>query len=403
MPVKLLLQLSWRNLWRHRRRNIILLSAIAVAVAGVVLLNSLLRGMQADIQNSVIDNLTGHVKVLQPGYLDDPGIAHGFEVADGWDLDLAPEAIAGWTSRVRVPAVIMSERETRGVQLVGVDPAREDISFLRSIVIDGEGLSDADDRRVLVGAALAEQLETRVGRRLVLVTQGADGRNREAGYRIAGTYRAEVRGLEKAFVFTGAATLQNMLDTLVVTELSVRLSDDRYEPGILDKMVNAFVGLEVLSWRQLEPQAATIVELVDSMIFIYFLVVMGALVFGLVNTLVTAVMERVRELGMLRALGMRPRTVVAQVMVESSLIMLVGVVGGVLIAAAVYSQVADGIDLTRFGDSLASFGLRPHFVPVIKIGDVFLVAGLSLVLGLLASFYPARRAVKLNPLEALRG
>ena len=148
MPVKLLLQLSWRNLWRHRRRNTILLVAIAVAVAGVLLLNSLLRGVQLNMKDSVIDNLTGHVKVLQPGYLDDPGIAHGFEVARDWDVGVDPDAIVGWTSRIRVPAVIMSERETRGVQLVGVDPARESISFLDSIVIDGEALASPDDRRV---------------------------------------------------------------------------------------------------------------------------------------------------------------------------------------------------------------------------------------------------------------
>ena len=125
------------------------------------------------MQESIIENLTGHVKVLQPGYLDDPSVTNGFEVAEGWDLDLPPEAVAGWTSRVRVPAVIMSERETRGVQLVGIDPAREHISFLDDIVIEGEGLSGPDDRRVMVGAGLAEQLETKVGRRLVLVTQGA--------------------------------------------------------------------------------------------------------------------------------------------------------------------------------------------------------------------------------------
>ena len=402
MPLKLLFQLSWRNLWRHRRRNTILLIAIAIAVAGVVLLNSLLRGMQVDMENSVIENLTGHVKVLQPGYLDDPSVANGFEVTEGWDLDLPPEAVAGWTSRVRVPAVIMSERETRGVQLVGIDPAREHISFLDDVVIEGEGLSGPDDRRVMVGAGLAEQLETKVGRRLVLVMQGADGRNREAGYRIAGIYRAEIAGLEKAFVFTGEATLQDLLDTLVVTEVSVRLTDSSHEASILGRMVDAFVGLDVRSWRDLEPQAAMLVEFMDNAVFIYFLVIMSALVFGLVNTLVTAVMERVRELGMLRALGMRPRSVVAQVVVESSLIMLVGVAGGLLIAAGVYSLIADGIDLTAFDDSLASFGVRPIFVPVIQIGDVILVAVLSLILGLLASFYPARRAVKLKPLDALR-
>ena len=402
MPVKLLVQLSWRNLWRHRRRNCILLAAIAVAVAGVVLLNAMLRGMQADMQNTIIDNLTGHVKVLHPGYLDDPGIQRGFEMAEGWSADLPADAVAGWTARVRIPAVAMSERETRGVQLVGVDPERESISFLGDVSIRGERLAGAQDRRILIGRGLAERLQTEVGRRVVLVAQGADGRTREAGYRIAGVYRAAVAGLENVFVFTGAGTLQGLLDTLAVTEISVRLTDDVYERGIVDRLLGTFAGLDVRTWRQLEPQAATMVEFADAAIFIYFLVIMGALVFGLVNTLVTAVMERVRELGMLRALGMKPRSVVAQVMVESTLVMSVGVSFGLAIAFAVFAVFADGIDLTAFDESLASFGLRPIFVPVLQTGDVLLVAVMSLVLGLLASFYPAWRAVKVKPLDALR-
>lgn len=402
MPLPLLLQLSWRNLWRHRRRNAILLAAIAVAVAGVVLLNAMLRGMQADMRDSIIDNLTGHVKVLQPGYLDDPSIERGFEVATGWNNALPQDAVAGWALRVRVPAVVMSERETRGVQLVGVDPAQEAISFLGGVTVDGEGLGGRDDRRILIGAALAEQLETAVGRRLVLLTQGADGRNREAGYRIAGIYRAEVGGLEKVFVFTGADTLQGMLDTTAVTEVSVRLADEAQENSVVDRLVTAFAGLDVRTWRQLEPQAAQMVEFADAAVFIYFVVIMGALVFGLVNTLVTAVMERVRELGMLRTLGMRPYAVVAQVTLESMLVMSLGIVLGLALAFGVFALVADGIDLTAFDDSLAAFGLRPIFVPVLRGEDVALVVGMSLMLGLLASFYPARRAVRVTPLEALR-
>lgn len=402
MSLPLLLQLSWRNLWRHRRRNAILLAAIAVAVAGVVLLNAMLRGMQADMRDSIIDNLTGHVKVLQPGYLDDPSIERGFEVATGWNDALPQDAVAGWALRVRVPAVVMSERETRGVQLVGVDPAQEAISFLGGVTVDGEGLAGRDDRRILIGAALAEQLETAVGRRLALLTQGADGRNREAGYRIAGIYRAEVGGLEKVFVFTGADTLQGMLDTTAVTEVSVRLADEAQENSVVDRLVTAFAGLDVRTWRQLEPQAAQMVEFADAAVFIYFVVIMGALVFGLVNTLVTAVMERVRELGMLRTLGMRPYAVVAQVTLESMLVMSLGIVLGLALAFGVFALVADGIDLTAFDDSLAAFGLRPIFVPVLRGEDVALVVAMSLMLGLLASFYPARRAVRVTPLEALR-
>ena len=402
VPIKLLLQLSWRNIWRHRRRNGILLSAIAVAVAGVVLLNTLLRGMQHDMMNTAIDNLTGHVKVLDPGYLDDPGIERGFEVVENWQQVLAPESVQGWASRIRVPAVVMSERETRGIQLVGVDPDRESISFLGDAELVGDRLSGPEDSRVIVGALLADTLDTAAGRRLVLVTQGADGRTREAGFRIAGIYRAEISGLERAFVFTGITALQQMLGTESVTEISVRLDDERHEIDTIAGLARTFEDLAVMSWRQLEPQAATMVQFADVSIFIYFLIVMGALTFGLVNTLVTAVMERIRELGMLRALGMRPRAVVAQVVTESSLIMAVGVATGLAIAAAVFTFFDDGIDLTAFDDSLASFGMRPIFMPVADVQDVVLVVVMSLGLGLLASFYPARRAVKIKPLEALR-
>ena len=401
MPVKLLMQLSWRNIWRHRRRNAILLSAIAIAVTGVTLLNMMMRGMQQDMMNTAIENLTGHVKILAPGYRDDPGIERGFEVVEAWQTAL-PRDVQGWAKRIRVPAVVMSERETRGIQLLGVDPVRESISFLGDATVDGERLAGPGDSRLLVGGLLTEALDTAPGRRLVLVTQGADGRTREAGFRIAGVYRAEIAGLEKAFVFTGLEALQQLLGTDKITEISIRLDHEDLEAPTIAGLTGSVENLDVLSWRELEPQAASMVEISDMAIYILFVIVMGALVFGLVNTLVTAVMERLRELGMLRAIGMRPRVVVAQVVVESSIIMAIGVATGLMLAAAMFAFVADGIDLTAFDDSLASFGMRPTFVPVFDIRDVVLVVVLSLALSVLASFYPARRAVKIKPLDALR-
>ena len=401
MPFRLLLQLSWRNIWRHRRRNAILVSAIAVAVAGVMLLNTLIRGMQQDMMDTAIENLTGHLKILHPDYLHDPGIERGFEVADAWQ-DLLPPSVQGWASRIRVPAVVTSERETRGIQLLGVDPAQESISFVGDAAVDGDRLSGPQDSRILVGRLLAEALDTGPGRRLVLVTQGADGRTREAGFRIAGIYRAEIAGLERAFVFTGIDALQRLLGTNGITEISVRLDDEDLEASTIATLAGSLDHLAVMSWRQLEPQAASMVEVSGLATYIFFVIVMGALTFGVVNTVVTAVMERLRELGMLRAIGMRPRAVVAQVVVESSIIMAIGVAAGLTIAGAVFAFVADGIDLTAFDDSLASFGMRPTFVPVFDIRDVAVIVVLSMALSILASLYPARRAVKINPLEALR-
>ena len=402
MNLKLLVQLSWRNLWRHRRRTGILLTTICFAVGGVLVLNAFLRGMQVAMAEMAIDNLNGHIKVLAPGYLDDPGIKKSFELEPPDRPELAASSIEGWAPRLRVPAVIMSERETRGVQFVGVVPGREDISFLREVDLDGENLAGPADKRILLGRALAEQLETGVGRRIVLVTQGVDGSNRESGYRIAGVYDAVGTGLEKAFVFTGLNTVQEMLSVNTVTELSIRLTEESQSPSVLHSLTGVFADLDVKTWQDLEPQAAMMFKFADKAVFIWFLIVMGALVFGLVNTLATAVMERVRELGMLRALGMRRGTVIAQVVIESMLTMVIGIAVGVVLGLLGYLWLADGIDLSAFAEGMEMTGIKPELVPKLWPRDVYLVAGLSLVLGFLASIYPARRAVKVQPLDAMR-
>ncbi len=409
MPLSLLLSLSVRNLFRHRRRNFMLLLAICVAVAGVVLTNGLIRGMQYGMREAAVANLTGHVKVLAPGYLDDPNIEKSFPLDPDWRPVLPPGELAGWTARIRIPAVIMSERETRGIQLVGVDPLREGISFLGEVSVEGEGLQDEADARVLIGAELARVLETAVGRRLVIITQGLDGRNREAGFRIAGLYDAEGTALEKQFVFTGMAALQQLLAAQVVTEVSVKLREEallagqRLEEDVKRTLSGSFPDLEVMGWQELQPQAAAMFVYVDSAVFIWFLVIMGALIFGLVNTLITAVMERVREFGMLRALGMKAGAVVLQVVLESTLIMLAGVVVGTVAGVALsLLWLGDGIDLSQWAQGVEMAGIRSVLVPKLMTGDVVLVAALSLLFGVLAALYPAWRAVRLKPVEALR-
>ena len=259
-----------------------------------------------------------------------------------------------------------------------------------------------DDRRIVIGETLAEQLETSVGRRLVIMTQGADGMNREAGYRIAGTYDTDSNALEKVFVFTGSETVAKLLETPAVTEVSLRLESGDDIPEALAELGAVFEDLDVKAWQDLEPQVASMLMIADFGLYIMYFVIMGSLVFGLVNALATAVMERVRELGMLRALGMRPRSVVAQVVVESTLVMTAGVVVGLALAVVCYVPFSGGIDLSAFSETMELMGVRNVFTPRLEVADMVIVFVLSLVLGVLASLYPARRAVKVTPLDAMR-
>ncbi len=401
VPITVLAQLGWRNLWRHRRRNAMLLGAIVLAVAFVLLANSLLRGWQAQMLGTVVANLTGHVKVLAPGYLDDPSIERGFRLPAGYRP--AVPGLEAWASRVRVPGVILSERDTRGVQLVGVDPAQElEISFLADAAVEGDYLSSPADRRVLIGAALAEQLETRVGRRIVLMTQGSDGRNREAGYRIAGVYRASSASLEKVFVFTGREVLQSLLDSDAVTELSIRLAENDQRSAAREILQRRFAGQQASTWDELEPMAASMFRFVDTAMLIWFSIMMAALAFGLVNTLVTAVMERNRELGMLRAIGMQPGVLLLQVVMESLMIVSLGVTLGIGVGMLAVRALAGGIDLSQWTAGIESYYMGSVLVPVLLPYDIMRVLGLSLLFGLLASAFPAWRAVRVEPLDAMR-
>ncbi len=402
MPLSLLLQLSLRNLTRHKRRNAMLLAAIAVAVSGVTFMNSLIRGFQWDMADAAVSKLNGHIKILAPGYRDDPGIERSFALARDWQPDVDPQLLEGWAARIRIPAVIMSERETRGVQLVGINPEQEHISFIGRASYDGVPLADSEDRHVVIGKELARQLETRVGRRLVIITQGEDGLNREGGFRISGVYDTDGTALEKMFVFTGVDNLRAMVGADVVTEVSVRLRTEQPELSVKLLLAEFFTGLDVMDWKELEPQAAAMFVFADSAVFIWFLIMMGALIFGLVNTLITAVMERVRELGMLRAVGMRRGAVVVQVVIESSIMMAIGVVVGLLFGWLFCTAIADGLDLTAFAEGMELAGMRSLLIPRLYPSDMVMVAAMSLAFGVLASLYPAWRAVKIQPLEALR-
>lgn len=403
MKLTLLIQLGWRNLWRHRRRNGMLCLAVAVGVGGLMFIDAMLRGWQSGMVEDVIKNLTGHIKVHAAGYRDDPSVGYSFVLPEVLTALLDNESSLRWTQRIVVPAVLMSERETRGVSLVGVEPSDEaDLSFLGEVPIDGEGLSSADDARIVIGAELARQLETRTGKRIVMMTQGADNTTREAGMRIAGVYDAEGTGLEKIFAFTGRAALQRLLEIEGVTEVSVRVDgDEDTEAKLLGEIEATLPGYDVAGWKTLQPAAAAMTEYADMGIWIWYSIMLLALAFGLMNTLISAVLERVRELGLLQALGMGGAGIVVQVVIESLLIVALGTVLGVVLGLGLVQWLADGIDLSRWAQGVEFFNFRTVLVPDLLLSDVITICVLVMALGLVGSLYPAWRAVRLDPLDAM--
>ena len=230
LPFSAVLTLAWRNLWRNHRRTLIMLAAITVGVWAMIFMTALMRGMVDDMLLNSIRSLPGEVQIHHPAYRDDPSINNSIPTPSAELLKAlkTPEVVA-WVSRVRVPAVISSERDSRGMVLLGVEPASEvQVSFDSDSIIEGRFLKDSNDRGLVIGAKMAEHLETELGKRVVVMSQDPDNNIADRGFRIVGIYKAKLVSLEETFVYAGRETIQKLLNMGdMVSEIAVTGEDYR--------------------------------------------------------------------------------------------------------------------------------------------------------------------------------
>ena len=405
LHLRTLLTLSWRNLWRNNRRTGIMLGAIAIGVWAMIFMTALMRGMVDDMLNQGIRNLPGHIQVQDPAYLDDPNVVNTI-AAPGAELrsQLDQLGAAAWATRIKVPAVIASERETRGINLIGIEPAVEaSISGLPTLLASGRFLESDQDPGIIVGARLAERLETRLGKRVVIMSQDPDNNIRERGFRIVGIYRARLPALEEFNVYAARETLQKLLRIEGRVSQLILVGDDYrdIEPLYrrLDQLLPSTV--QARSWHQIDSYLAAMFNMMDGFVLVWVVIIFLALSFGLVNTLVMAIFERVREIGLIQALGMRPGLIVCQILLESLMLLLIGLGIGNGLALLTIKPLESGLDISVVAEGMAMMGASSVLYPKLTAGDLLLANSVVIALGILTSILPAWRAARLDPVRAL--
>jgi len=399
----LLLTLAWRNLWRHTKRTLVMLFALLLGVWSMIFMASLVRGSMEQHIGKEILNLTGHAQIHAPGYRDDPAVEHSFIVPDSLTSALREPPIIAASARVRVPAVVSSEYESAGVMLVGIDPAGEQgLSFLDSSIQQGRNLESTADPGVVIGKKLAERLETGLGRRVVLMSQTVNNEIGDRGFRVVGIFKADPQAMETGYVFIGRDVAQQMLGLgNQVSEVAVMTGSREIQDAFIEKLRAAAPGLESQPWTEVQPLLVLMENVNNVVLLIWFAVVFAAMAFGLINTLLMAVFERTREFGLFQALGMPPRFILGQVLVESLILLALALVLGNLVAWANVASLKGGIDLSRFAEGLELVGVSPVIYPVLAMGDIVVANVVVVVLGVLASLYPAWRASRYAPVEAI--
>ncbi len=399
--------LAWRNVWRTPRRTLVVLMAATIAVWSMIVSSALMRGITDQMVSNGIATLTGHIQIHERGYRNDPAVETSMKdpaaLVKAIEPHLPPGALRA--DRVRVNAIASNARHSEGVTLVGVDPGKEkQISFIARSVTSGSYLQPDDGYSVLIGKALMDRLETHIGRKLILMSQDTDKEIASRAFRISGVFRAELEATERQFVFITLPAARDMLKMKQsLSEVSVVLPDRAKVEETAAALRSALPsGYEVHTWQELLPLATAMLKMYEALIYLWYLVAFIAMGFGIVNTILMAVLERTREFGLLRALGMRPGWIVEEVLTESLLLLVMGTGLGTclgMLCAAVLSYT--GIDLSIVAGGVKTFGLPRVIYPVVRLPDVILANVVVFVLGLLVSAYPAVKASRFTPVKAM--
>jgi ABC-type lipoprotein release transport system permease subunit len=399
-------KLGWRNIWRNPRRTIIVASSIAVGLAGCAVSMAIQLGMMSQMVDTAIATGLGHVQIHAPGWDEQPELE--LNLPAGAE-DLAPllendEDILAWAPRVRGDGLVASPRSSAGVAIMGVDPQREgDVSLVEAHLTSGAWFDGS--RKILIGEALARRLRVGLGDKVVVTGQDLEGELTGQAYRVGGLFRTPVRELDEGTALLPIHQAQELfgLGDAVSELVVIAVSRDRVDA--IGARLSREVGRrgEVRTWGELEPMLVYMVQSFDSMAWITYAAVFVAMAFGIANVLMMAVFERLREIGVMRAIGISRRRVIALVVYESTLLTILGLLAGAALTALGLFVFRDGIDIGRYASELDAYGIGTKLVPLWRREDATLPVVIATVTAILASFWPAVRAARTPPAEALRG
>lgn len=409
--MSLVIALAWRNLWRQRRRSFV----TAGAVGAVVLLSVAYFALGGAAENGLYQTLTergGHVIVTAPDARD----ATRFEAtlirdAASTLATVRREAGAALAAplvlpTLDVPALLSGATRSRGVALHGQpwpDAARE--RRLDDATLDGRFL-EADDE-IVVGASLARALDVEVGDEVVAYAPGGDGYG-VAAYVLVGTVDLADPGAEIGAAWTTLEATQRLAAPGAVQRIEVhgtslrRIDQDHASTALASALAEALPDLRVEDWRTANPATQRLLEALDPLMFavsILFFVLAGLL---MLNTVYLSVMERIREFGVLHALGAGDLRVLGMIATESILLALLGATVGTAGGLAFVAAYADGVRIPGLESYYASFGLDPVFYLSVDPGQVAFAGGFAVLTAVLAAAWPALIAARIEPVEAMR-
>jgi len=386
---------------------LVIIAAITLGVFAGVYTVAFMFGWVNQRVASVINTEMSHIQIHHPEYLETYEI-HDYlpNTGDMIRKISSLKSVKAVTDRVIASCMIASAETGAGVQLIGVDPQREmKVTNIHQKVIDGEYFDGVKTNPIVIGEKLAEKLKVKVRSKVVVTITEMNGTLTGGAFRVAGIYRTSNTSYDKMKAFVRAEDIRRLvkLDSHAGHEIAILLNENGAEKQIADQVRAMYPDTQVLTWTQLLPEMEMLNENMNFMLYIFVGIILLALGFGIVNTMLMVILERVKELGMLMAVGMNRFRVFSMIVLETVFLSLTGGSVGIVLAVVLTAITGKtGIDLSLWAQGLNSFGYDSVIYPEIGFDSIVAVTLLVIITGVLSALYPARKAIRLKPAEAIR-
>jgi ABC-type lipoprotein release transport system permease subunit len=403
-----LIKMAWRNLWRNPRRTLITLFSMTFGLTMMIVGYALMDGMLNQMVHYATVLGTGHVQVHHPDYLEDHSLYDSMSNPETILKDVSGTGLGSASPRVLATALVSSGQQSAGGQLWGVDPDLEiSVTELYKHLETGTWLAPGAREQVVLGRNLARTLSVGPGDEIVVLTQAADGSLGNALYTVSGTLKSIGEGLDRGGVIMH---IQDLSELLVmdgeIHEIAIRLNEPNELESASLTLSKALdqEAYKVEDWKQLFPELAEYLRLSSSSMVIILFVIFAVASLGIVNTQLMSLFERTREVGIMRALGLGPLSVIWLVLFETVFLALMAAVAGG-VAGILWSLRLENIgwDISWMGGSFDFIGVAfdPHMYATLTPAAVIDSIAVMFIVVLVASLYPLFRAARISPVDAI--
>ncbi len=398
---------SWRNIWRNKLRSSIIIMAIALGVFAGVFSIAFMKGIADQRIDSAIMTEVSHIQIHHRGYLQ-TGDKDDYLARSDSILQTVKDrqGISSASRRMIFSSIISSAETGSGVKILGILPGDEQkVTDLHEKIIQGNYFDNAIRNPIVIGKELAEKLNVKLRSKVVITLTEMNGTLTGGAFKVAGIFETSNSMYDESHVFVRLEDLSGLvkLDEPAAHEIAILLDSHEAAKRQAKELQAQFPGLDVKPWTKLHPELAYLNESMGIYMYLFIAIILLALGFGIVNTMLMVVLERVRELGMLMSIGMNKPRVFAMILLETVYLSLTGGVLGIGVGSLLPGLTArTGINLGRWAAGFEAVGYESIVYPDIGFGMILVVTLLVILTGVLASLYPAFKALRLNPANALR-